>query len=82
MAIKNIFGNLNINQLQRLKNELESVEAIKSYNFNRAKVLERQNNLNYEHEYDRLVGELSRANITNNAKRNIEKMKEIIKPSI
>ena len=37
--------------------------------FNRAKFLERQTNVNYENEYDRLVGELSRANITNNPKR-------------
>ena len=60
----------------RLKKELEAVEAIKSYNFNRVKFLERQNNLNYKNEYDRLEGELSRGNITGYAKGNIEKRKE------
>ena len=63
----------------RLKKELEAVEAIKSYNFNRVKFLERQNNLNYKNEYDRLEGELSRGNITGYAKRNIEKRKEFLK---
>ena len=63
----------------RLKKELEAVEAIKSYNFNRVKFLERQNNLNYKNEYDRWEGELSRGNITGYAKRNIEKRKECLK---
>ena len=58
----------------RLKKELEAVEAIKSYNFNRVKFVEKQNN-----EYDRLEGELSRGNITGYAKRNIEKRKEFLK---
>ena len=62
----------------RLKKELEAVEAIKSYNFNRVKFLERQNNLNYKNEYDRLEGELSRGNITGYAKINIEKRKEFL----
>ena len=35
--------NLHVNQLLRLNKELEAVEAINSFNFNRVKFLERQN---------------------------------------
>ena len=79
MTIKKHIRDLHLNQLLRLKKELEAVEAVKSYNFNRVKFLERQNNLNYKNEYDRLEGELSRGNITGYAKRNIEKRKEFLK---
>ena len=63
----------------RLKKKLEAVEAVKSYYFNRVKFLEKQKHLNYNNEYDRLEGELSRGNITGYAKRNIEKKKEFLK---
>jgi hypothetical protein len=42
MTIKKHIRNLHVNQLLRLKKELEAVEAIKSYNFNRVKFLETQ----------------------------------------
>ena len=71
MAIEQNLRDLRINQLQHFEKELESVEAIKDHNFNRAKSLKRQP-INYKREYDRLVGELSKTNITNNAKRKME----------
>ena len=79
MTIKKHIRDLHLNQLLRLKKELEAVEAVKSYNFNRVKFLEKQKHLNYKNEYDRLEGELSRGNITGYAKRNIEKRKEFLK---
>ena len=54
---------MHLRQLQHLRKELKGVQTLGANNNYRLRRLKQQQNINYNNEYDRLMGELSQSNI-------------------
>ena len=72
---------MQLNQLNHLKKELQGTEAISDYTSYRRNRANQQKNMNYKSEYDRLIGEPSQTNITAGTRDRIERRKRDINAS-
>ena len=70
---------MQINQLNHLKKEMDAIETIHRANDYRRRRLRDQNNINYKNEYDRITGELSQSNIPVQTRHRLEQRKKMIK---
>ena len=70
---------MQINQLNHLKKEMDAIETIDRANNYRRRRLRDQNNINYKNEYDRITGELSQSNIPVQTRHRLEQRKRMIK---
>ena len=70
---------MQINQLNHLKKEMDAIETIHRANDYRRRRLRDQNNINYKNEYDRITGGLSQSNIPVQTRHRLEQRKRMIK---
>ena len=77
--LANIIKEMQLNQLNHHKNEMQGIEAISDYTSYRRRRAKQQNNMNIRNEYDSLIGELSQTNITAGTRDRIERRKRDIK---
>ena len=70
---------MQINQLNHLKKEMDAIETIDRANNYRRRRLRDQQNINYKNEYDRIIGELSQSNIPVQTRHRLEQRKRMIK---
>ena len=70
---------MQINQLNHLKKEMDAIETIHRASDFRRRRLRDQNNINYKNEYDRITGELSQSNIPVQTRHRLEQRKKMIK---
>ena len=77
--LANVIKEMQLNQLNHLKKEMQGLKAISDYTSYRRRRAKQQNNMNIKNEYDRLIRELSQTNITAGTRDRIERRKRDIK---